>query len=132
MKPAVLAWLVFASLLTASDKPRKQPARSLEVEVLELNVARADDKLNVEGRVRNSGERPIRKLVLVFHFLAPGRETIARGRGPAEEEILEPGQEHEFQYHLVDHARAVWVVLSAEDGSGGEPRVVKPGPYPIE
>jgi hypothetical protein len=131
-------WLVLpalpllASLLSAADKPRKQPSGPPRIEVMEMSVSREDRDLVVEGRVRNAGQRPIRKLVLIFQFLAPGKETIAKGRGPAEEDVLEPGQSHEFRYHLPDNARAVWLLLKAEDATGDEPRVIKPGPYPIE
>lgn len=134
MKSAVFLPLLIASLLTATDKPRKprgkQPAM---IEVLELSVRRQEGQLNIEGKVRNSGGKPVRQLVLLFNFLAPGKEIIARGRGALEDEVLEPGQEHEFNYHMPDNARAVWLELRAEDtATGDEPKVVRPGPYAID
>ncbi len=131
MRRAILLSALIATFSFAAQQPRKP--RPAALEVLDLKVHREDGKVAVEGRVRNAGEKPVRRLVLLFNFLAPGNEVIARGRGPAEEETLKPGQEHSFNYQIPDHARAVWLRLSAEDtATGDEPKVINPGPYTIE
>jgi len=47
----------------------------------------------VDGRVRNSGEKPIKQLMLVFDFMAPGKQVITTQKGAIDEELLAPGQE---------------------------------------
>jgi hypothetical protein len=97
-----------------------------------VKVQRTEGRVALDGRVKNTGERPITGALLIFHFLAPGRQVITTKQGPLDAELLEPGEEAEFHVHIVDPVRAVRVRIEAQDGSGRDLRVDKGGPFPIE
>ena len=121
----VLALLPFPS---AAEKRRKPP----DLEVIEAAAHRTEDKISVEGRVRNSGEKPIKELTLLFNFLAPGKESIATEKGAIDEAVLAPGEEASFHMEANAPPRAVQFQVDAQDGSGRELRVSKAGPFSIE
>lgn len=130
MKRAVFILLVLASLLSPQEKKRKP--RPAEVEVLAASAHRTEGMIAVDGRVKNSGERAVDGVVLLFDFMAPGRQVITTQRGQLEAERLDPGQEAEFRVEMTDAVRAVAFRINAEDGGGRELTVRKGGPFVIE
>jgi hypothetical protein len=122
--------LVVALAVTsiAAEKKRKPP----DIEVLEASGRRGESKVSVDGRVRNTGEKPIKELTLLFDFMAPGRQVVTTQKAAIDEEILEPGKEAAFHMELNAPPRSVEFQINAADGSGRELRVAKPGPFPIE
>jgi len=121
-----LALLVIASI--AADKKKKPP----DIEILEASAHRGESKVSVDGRVRNSGEKAIKQLMLLFDFQAPGNQVIATEKGAIEEEVLDPGQEAAFHMEANTPPRSVAFQINAEDGSGRALRVAKSGPFSIE
>ncbi len=120
-----------AALLPAvalAQKKHKPP----DLEVLEATGRRTENKVSVDGRVRNSGEKPIKELTLLFNFFAPGKDAIATERGEIDEEMLDPGMEAAFHMEANGPPRAVEFEIEAQDGSGRELRVGKNGPFVIE
>jgi len=130
MKRRVLLLLLFASFSSQAQQQRKQPS-ALRLEVVELRAAREAGRITLDGEVRNSGTRPLTKVTLLFDLLDADRKTISRRRGPIEEAVLEPGDSSEFHFYVPDQARAVEVLVGAEQ-RGLETEVVKPGPFAIE
>jgi hypothetical protein len=121
-----LALTLAAVLLTAMAP--KQP----DVEILESKARREEGKVTLDGRVRNTGSKAIRGLVVIFQFTAPDKAVITNQKTEIEEPVLEPGQEGTFRAVLIDPVRAVYYRIDAEDRSGKELRVARPGPYSIE
>ena len=119
---------VVAGALSGAEKKPKPP----DVEVVEASAHRGETRISLEGRVRNSGEKPIKKLTIVFHFMAPGKHVITSQSASVDEELLAPGEESVFHMELNDPPRSVEFQIGAADGSGRELRVGKPGPFPIE
>jgi hypothetical protein len=63
MKRALFLILVLASLLSPQDKKRKpKPA---EVQVLSASAHRMQGTIVLDGKVKNGGERPVEKLILL-------------------------------------------------------------------
>jgi len=122
--------LVFALVLTstAADKKKKPP----DVQILEVSAHRGESKVSLDGRLRNSGEKPIKALMLLFDFMAPGRQVVTTQKAPIDEEVLEPGKEAVFHMELNAPPRSVEFQINAADGSGRELRVTGAGPFPIE
>jgi hypothetical protein len=118
--------LVFASV--AAEKKKKPP----DLEVLEASAHRGESKVSVDGRVRNTGEKPIKELTLLFDFQAPGKQVVATEKGEIDEEVLLPGQEAAFHMEANAPPGSVTFQINAADGSGRELRVAKSGPFPIE
>lgn len=122
-----------ALMLAAAGKKARRPSRTW-IEMVELKFRRVpeDGTVSVEGRLRNSGERPIRGLHVVFHVLAPGGAEVARQRGNVEEDPFEPGQEYEFHWQMKDPVRGVEVRVVARDSNEEQVHMEQAGPYTIE
>jgi hypothetical protein len=123
--------LCLACAAPAADRKKKAP-KPPDLEVVEASAHRNGDKIAIEGRIRNTGERPIRGLILIFDFLAPGSQVITTQKGPIDEDLLEMGKEAVFRMELNEPPRAVEFQIQAVDGASRDLRVVKGGPFPIE
>jgi hypothetical protein len=124
----LLSWMPW-TLGMAQDKKPKPP----DIEVSQIHVRRIDEQLiAVDGSIVHTGIKAVNKLQLVFEFFAPGKQSITIQRGETDATVMQPGDVAEFHLQLRAPARAVQVVVGAEDGSGRELRVGKSGPYPVE
>lgn len=128
MKRVVAALLLLGSLSFPADKKRKSP----ELDVIEVTVRRADGKIGLDGKVKNVSDKPYRAITLIFDFQAAGRQVISSTRAEIDPDPLGPQDEAEFHAQTPDLARAVAVVIRAEDKGEKDLRVDKAGPYPIE
>jgi hypothetical protein len=124
----VILLVTLATIPSPAQKKHKPP----DLEVLEATGHRTEDKVLVDGRVRNSGEKPIKELTLLFNFLAPGNDAIATEKGAIDQDLLAPGDEASFHMEAKAPPRAVQFQIEAQDGSGRELRLAKAGPFTIE
>jgi hypothetical protein len=113
---------------------KKKPAQDKgpEVELLEASAHVEDSRLNMDGRLRNVGERPIRKLRIYSEILDSDKKVLTRQQGDLGMEEFEPGEESRFEAQMAYHARAIWFRLEFEDAGGRELRAEKTGPFQIE
>jgi len=123
------AFRIFAVLIVSVCAPAKKPP---ELQVLQITARRTQGDINLDGRVRNTGTKPIQGLTLVFDFMAPGKLVITTQKTSIDEETLEPGKEAAFHAVLVDPVRAVQYQISAIDEGERDLRVENTGPFPIE
>jgi hypothetical protein len=130
MRCAVVVVMMLASLLSAAEKKRK-PKRA-NVEIIEVSARRVQDRIELDGSLKNVGQKPILGLVLKFDLLASSGRVISAGSGPIPEEHLEVGHECDFAFQVADQARAVRFKISVVDDRGFDQRVANPGPYLIE
>ena len=100
--------------------------------MIETKARRVDDKITLDGRVRYTGERPARGLVIVFDFLSPERAVVTSQNTQVADDVVRAGQEASYQTVLVDPVRAVSYQVRAFDTGERDLRVANPGPYPIE
>lgn len=129
MRRSLFAIAALALMLSAQERKGKTP----ELEFSQVAVRRIDEQLiAVDGSVRNTGPKVLNKVQIIFEFFAPGKQSITIQRGAPEPDTITTGDLVEFHLQLRAPARAVHVVLGAEDGSGRELRVGKPGPYAVE
>ncbi|MGH9722528.1 MAG: hypothetical protein ACRD8O_20140 [Bryobacteraceae bacterium] len=128
----LLILIVIGAVPGAPQARKGKTPKPPDLEVVECSAHRSDGKIAVDGRVRNSGARPIRGLVLIFDFIATGRAVITTQKGSVDEEVLEPGKESVFRMALTDPVRAVEIRVNAVDRNGRELNVAKAGPFPIE
>jgi hypothetical protein len=126
----VVTALALALFLSAQKKnAEKKPP---DVELVEASAQVEDRRVNIDGRVRNSGAKPIRRLNFILEMLDSDLRVLTRQQGKIDEETLEPGDEASFQAQIAWHARAVSFRVEFEDGSGRELNAVNTGPFPIE
>ncbi len=129
MGRVLLAGLLVAACLTAADKKKKQP----EIRVVETSARRGQQLIALDARVRNTGEKPIEALILLFDFQAAGGGlVISTQKTGIDEPVLEPGAEAVVHVQLRDHVRAVRYKLQAVDEAGHDIKVINPGPFLIE
>jgi hypothetical protein len=122
-KLAILVTLALA--LAAADKKG-------DVEILEASGHRGETTISIEGRLRNTSDKPLRRLTLLIDFMAPGRQVVTTQKARIDEEILPIGEESVFRLELKAPPRSVEFQFNAEDDRGRDQRVVNPGPFSIE
>jgi hypothetical protein len=124
--------LMLAGAPFAGAQKKKEQLREAEIEVIEPVVRREDGRVTIDGRLRNTGEKPARNLAVFYEILDSDRNVLTRQRGGIEEHELEPDRETEIHAQMHFHARGIQVRLSFEDGSGRELKGINAGPFPIE
>ena len=100
-----------AGALPAAQKKPKPP----DVEIVEAVAHRGESIISINGRVRNTGERPIKQLVLSFTFFAPGKQPVTTQKTEIDEELLDKGQEATFRVELQAPPRSVEFSVDASD-----------------
>jgi len=118
--------LLFLALFAAMAQ------KKADVQILETKAVREGAKISVDGKVRVTGEKPLRGLVIVFDFRSPEKEVVTSQKAVIDEDILETGREGVFHSEMADSARAVRYTVRAFDNHDRELRVANPGPYPVE
>ncbi|HWB84827.1 MAG TPA: FxLYD domain-containing protein [Bryobacteraceae bacterium] len=115
-------------LLCFTASGRKAP----DVTVVQTKARRVTGLVTLDGRVRNTGEKAINGLTLIFNFLSPENTVVTRQETGIDQDSLEPGQEASFHAELVDPVRAVTFTMEAQDHSQRSLRVANTGPFTIE
>jgi hypothetical protein len=129
MRAATIAVLFFALFALGAQQKGRKPA---DVQILETKAVRELTKISVDGRVKVTGERALRGLVIIFDFRSPEKEVVTSQRAIIDEGTLEIGREGVFHSEMADSARAVRYTVRAFDMHEKELRVANPGPYPVE
>jgi len=128
----VAALLLAALLAPGAPAKKSRKPRPPDLEILESSGHRVEGRIALDGRVRNTGEKPLYEVILVFDFLAPGGGVVTTQKASIDEELLEPGHDALFRVQLNDPVRAVKFQLGATDKSGRDLRVARAGPFTIE
>jgi ribosomal protein S4E len=126
----LLAALTAVPLLRAQKKNTQK--KGPDVELVEATAHVEERRVNVDGRVRNTSERPIRKLNFILEMLDSDRRVLTRQQGRIDEDTLDPGDEAMFRAQMAWHARAVAFRVEFEDGGGRELMAQNTGPFHIE
>ncbi len=129
MKHAVVAMVVLASLLPGAQKKRKAPVP--QVEVIQASAKRVENRIELDGTIRNLGEVPLERLVLHFELLTTGTKPVSVRKGPVDE-VVEAGGQYTFLFQMRDEPRAVYFRIRAFDKGDDGLIVISPGPYVIQ
>ena len=128
-----LCYFILLASLWSPGAPRRNRDKPPEVEVFEASARRMEGQVNVDARVRNCGEKPIKRLMVLFDFMDPDRQVITTKRWEDEEhEALDPGDDVQIRARVVDPVRAVEIQLRFEDAEGRGLRPKESKPFPIE
>lgn len=107
--------------------------RRPDVQVLEAKARRVEEgKVAVDGRVKVTGEKPVKGLVVVFDFLSTEGDTLTSQKIQVDEEELDRGEESTFHAATMNPPGAVRFRLRAFDGSDRQLRLGNAGPFTIE
>ena len=129
MRFFLLAAVILSLCISAAGQRKKKPA---DIEVIETKAWRVEGKIALDGRVRFTGERPVRGLVMVFDFLSAEREVVTSQKTQVADDVVRTGREFSYATVLVDPVRAVSYRVRAFDGVAQDLRVANAGPFPIE
>lgn len=124
--------LAIAAVSLSGADNKKKKTKPPDIEIVETTARRSEGRIALDGRIRNSSEKPIQGLVLLFDFMAPGSLVITTQKASIEEEVLGPGKESVFHLQLQDPVRAVHYRLNAVDEAGRDLKVANAGPFVIE
>jgi hypothetical protein len=125
MKFSLIVLLVLSLLAVASPKPA-------DVKILETKAVRETSRITVDGKIRVSGDHPLRGVVIVFDFRSPEKEVVTSQKAVITEETVDSGYEGAYHSEMADAARAVKYTIRAFDIHEKELRVENTGPFPIE
>jgi hypothetical protein len=131
MIPRLLVLTASVSLFWAFGQARRKPEPP-RFEVVEFKAQRHEDRIWIDGRVRNTGESALRFAVLIFQFLSSDDKVVSTRRTDLEPEVLGPGEESSFMLQTLPPARAVSIRLEMQDRGQKWYPLSKSGPYPIE
>lgn len=121
-----------AIVVSAHSQKKSAQQKAPEIELLDASAKVEDSRVNIDGHVKNTSERPIKKLIAIFEVLDPSDNVLTKQQGPIEQSVLEPGEEGSFHVQIAWHARGHAFRVSFEDGSGRDLRAENTGPFPIE
>ena len=128
MRRSFLLLAIVVLSLSGADKKKKPP----DVTIVECNARRGDGRITFDGRVRASGEKTIRGLVLLIDFLSTDNELLTTLKAPVEEEELPVGQESNFHFEGDEPPRAIRYRINAVDQGGRDLRIANAGPFSID
>lgn len=131
MIPRLLVLTASVTLFWAFGQSRRKPEPP-RFEVVEFKAQQQEERLFIDGRVRNIGSATVRFPVLVFEFLSSDDKVVSTRRTDLEPEALAPGGESVFMLQALPPARAVSIRLEMQDRDRRYFPLMKSGPYPIE
>jgi hypothetical protein len=117
------------SIVAAAKK--KSQAKGPEIELLDHSAKIEEARINLDGRVKNLADHPVRKLTVVYEILDSDKNVLTRQKGPIDEEELPQGEEAGFSSQITYVARSVYYRFEFEDGSERELRSENTGPFAI-
>jgi hypothetical protein len=125
----VLLLLATAVLCVQAADDKKKPA---DIQVVEINAVRDSDQVSLDGRVRVTSPKPVKRLIIQFDYLADGRKVVSSKRMNADEEELLSGDETAFNVQSECPPKAFEFIVKAYRGNGEILTVENPGPFPIK
>jgi len=125
-------WAILLALAATLGVAQQKSKKAADVRVLETKARREDGKITIDGKVRVTGEKPVRGLVMVFDFRSPEKEVVTAQNTTIDDGTLESGFEGSYHVEMADAARAVRYTIRAFDTHEKELRVENTGPFPVE
>lgn len=119
-----------ALCLLGQDK--KKAPKPPDLEIVTATARRSGDAIHFDGTVRNTGLKPLEKVLILVDVFAPNHKPMVQRKSALEPAYLAPGDEADFHLAMPDPGQLVEFELQAEDGKARELRVAKNGPFPIE
>ena len=127
----VLCAFLGGYLAAQDQKAQDHKGKSAPVDVIEMKARRGDDIIEVTAHVKNSGEKPLKGLQIIFKFEDNDGAPISTEEMKIDETPLMPDADSTLNVQLRDSPRATQILIGAET-SGAEVTVGHAGPYQIE
>src|ERR1035438_2465810 len=104
MRVSTAALLLLALLLAL---PAAMAQKKPDVQILETKAVRDGAKISLDGKVRVTGDKALRGLVIIFDFRSPEKTVVTSQKALIDEDTLEAGREGVFHSEMADEARVV-------------------------
>jgi hypothetical protein len=127
-----LLLILLAATLGAYQGKKAPQLRPPALEVNDMTAQRDQELLVIDCKLKNTGERPAEKLVVIVDVLDSDKRAITTQKGGSDPESIEPGEQADFNAQMRLPPRAVYVRLSFEDGAGRDIKSNKTGAVAIE
>ena len=127
-----LCLLILAAVPAAYSQKKAPQPKPPVIEVVEVEAHRDQTQLNIDGKVKNAGERKANELVVIVDVLDSDKRTLTTQKGETDPESIEAGEEGEFHAQMTLPPRAVYVRFSFEEPGGRYLKATNTGPFTIE
>ena len=124
--------LVIAIVAVASPVMAQKQKKPPDIQVIEAKARRGEDKIALDGKVRVTGEKTLKGLVLAFDFLSASGEVLTTQKEEISDEALKPGDEPAFHAETLNPPGAIKFRIRAFDTAERELREADAGPFIIE
>lgn len=131
MKWWLLALFTPASLFLCVAQDQRKP-KPQTLEVAELQVRRNEDKILIDGKLRNAGDSKLRGVQFIFYFLSSDRKVVSTRRFTLDEDELAPGDEAALMLEATFPARSVSMRMESHDRHERWINLSRSGPFLIE
>jgi hypothetical protein len=119
------------SLGLAQSKKTKKP-KMPDLEISSVKFVRDGNNIEIDGSVRNTGDKSVAGLLLLFNFFSPNKESLTIQNGPVEAAVVEVGETVDFRFIVKAPPRATAVLVEAQDKNQRDLNVQNNGLFTIE
>jgi len=127
MKSACLV-LAILVITASAQKTKKAP----DVQVLEVKCNRSEEKLALDGKLKVTGEKPLKGLVLEFDFLSASGDVLTTQKMEVADDTMHRDDETPFHCETRNPPGSIRFKIKAYDAAERELRVGNEGPFTIE
>lgn len=131
MKWWLLALFTPASLFLCVAQDQRKP-KPQTLEVVELQLRRNEDKILIDGKLRNNGDSKLRGVEMTFYFLSSDKKVVSTRRFALDEDELAPGDEAALLLETAFPARTVSMRMEARGRGERWINLSRSGPFLIE
>ena len=127
MKYACLLLAMLA--MAAPAQKQKKPA---DVTVLDAKGHRTEDKVTLDGKVRVTGDKALKGLVLEFSFLSSSGDVLTSEKADLSDDKLDKNEEPAFHAETLNPPGSIRFRIKAFDSADRELSIANGGPFTIE
>jgi|SRR5579863_2516291 len=107
-------------------------AKPPDVQVVEAKCHRTEDKVTLDGKVKITGEKPLKGLVLEFVFLSDSAQVLTTQKTEVSDETIRKDEEESFHVEAYNTPGSIRYKIRAYDSADKELRIGNDGPFIIE
>ena len=116
----------------AVSAPAQKPKKAPDVQVVEVKSRRTEDKLALDGKVKITGDKPLKGLVLEFAFLSASGDVLTTQKTEVSDETLKKDDTPDFHAETNNPPGSIQYKIKAYDTADRELRIGNAGPFTIE
>ena len=124
--------MILAAVPAAYPQKKAPQPKPPVIEVVEATAHRDQAQLNIDGKLRNTGERTANEVVILVDVLDSDKRPLTTQKGESDPASIEAGEEGEFHAQMPLPAKAVYFRFSFEESGGRYLKATNTGPFTID